>query len=98
MPVEVQLVEWSVLLLLVHIAVQGELVAPLRGAAWNAGLRDEGQPPLGKYPGRAQRALDNFKETYPAFVALAITSQDGSTGEVGARMVNAFVSPRRAEA
>lgn len=90
MPSEIQLAGWSVLLLVVHIAVQGALVAPLRGAAWNAGPRDEGQPPLGKCSGRAQRALDNFKETYPAFLALAlslaITSRDGGNGILGAWM------------
>jgi uncharacterized MAPEG superfamily protein len=86
--VELQLLGWSVVLLIVHIAAQGALVAPIRGAAYNAGPRDEGQPPLGKYPGRAQRALENFKETYPAFVALAlalaVTARTGGNGALGA--------------
>ena len=88
MIVELQLLAWSVVLLIAHIVVQGLLVAPLRGAAWNAGPRDEGQPPLGKYPGRAQRALKNFKETYPAFIALAlalvVASKTGGAGALGA--------------
>lgn len=90
MSVEMQLLAWSVVLLFVYIIVQGALVAPLRGAAWNAGPRDEGQPPLGKYPGRAQRALENFKETYPAYIALAlalaVSSRTGGTGALGAWM------------
>lgn len=90
MSMELQLLAWSVILLIVHIAVQGALVAPLRGAMWNAGPRDEGQPPLGKYPGRAQRALENFKETYPAFIALAlalaVTDKTGGNGTLGAWM------------
>jgi uncharacterized MAPEG superfamily protein len=90
MTVELQLLAWSVPLLIVHIAVQGAFVAPLRGAVWNAGPRDEGQPPLGKHPGRAQRALENFKETYPAFIALAlalsVTSRTGGNGTLGAWM------------
>ncbi len=90
MSVELQLLAWSVILLIVHIGVQGAFVAPLRGASWNAGPRDEGQPPLGKYPGRAQRALENFKETYPAFVALAlalaVTGKTGGNGTLGAWM------------
>ena len=90
MPVEISIVGWSVLLLVGHIAVQGALVTRVRGLAWNAGPRDEPQAPLGKYPGRAQRALDNFKETYPAFIglalALAITSKVGGNGEIGAEM------------
>src|ERR1700722_14954914 len=88
MTLDLQLLTWSVVLLLAHIMVQGALVAPLRGAAWNAGPRDEGQPPLGKFPGRAQRALENFKETYPAFLALAlalaVTSKTGGNGALGA--------------
>jgi uncharacterized MAPEG superfamily protein len=43
---------------------------------------------LGVYPGRAQRALDNFKETYPAFIALAlalqVTGHTGGNGALGA--------------
>jgi uncharacterized MAPEG superfamily protein len=88
MSVELKLLGWSVVLLIIHIAAQGALVAPIRGAAYNAGPRDEGQPPLGKYPGRAQRALENFKETYPAFVALAlalaVTARTGGNGALGA--------------
>jgi uncharacterized MAPEG superfamily protein len=85
MAVELQLVGWSVVLLIVHIGFQGGLAAPLRGVAWSAGPRDEGYPPLGKYPGRAQRALDNFKETYPAFIGLALAlSVAGRTGGMGA--------------
>lgn len=90
MPVttELMLLGWSVVLLLVHIAVQGGLVLPKRGLTWNAGPRDEGQLPLGRYAGRAQRALDNYKETYSAFIALVlgltITNQTGGTGELGA--------------
>lgn len=85
---EITLLGGSVVLLLVHIAFQGGLTAHQRGLAWGAGARDEGHSPLGKYAGRAQRALDNFKETYPAFIALALaltlTGRDGGTGETGA--------------
>ncbi len=88
MSVELQLLAWSVVLLIVHVAAQGALVAPIRGAAYNAGPRDDGQPALGKYPGRAQRALENFKETYPGYVALAlalaVTARTGGLGALGA--------------
>jgi uncharacterized MAPEG superfamily protein len=88
MTVEIQLLGWSVVLLFAHIVVQDGFVMPLRGPGWNFGPRDEGQPPLGKFPGRAQRALDNFKETYPAFIALAlglaVTSHTGGNGALGA--------------
>jgi uncharacterized MAPEG superfamily protein len=88
MSVELQLLAWSVVLLIAYIVAQGALVAPLKGMVWNAGPRDGGQPPLGKYPGRAQRALENFKETYPAFIALAlalaVTAKTGGNGALGA--------------
>ncbi len=90
MNIELQILAWSVVLLIVHIMVQGALVAPIKGMAWNAGPRDGGQPPLGKYPGRAQRGLDNFKETYPAFVGLAlaltVTGRIDGNGALGAEL------------
>jgi uncharacterized MAPEG superfamily protein len=88
MAVEIQLLAWSVVLLIVHIGVQSALVARLRGAAWSVGARDDSLAPLGTYPGRAHRALENFKETYPAFIALAlalaVTARTGGAGATGA--------------
>ncbi|NJC32786.1 putative MAPEG superfamily protein [Sphingomonas jejuensis] len=88
MTTEILVLGWSVVLLLLHIAVQGALTARARGARYNAGPRDEGQPPPGRYAGRAQRALANFTETYPAFVALAlalaVTGRTGGDGALGA--------------
>ena len=88
MSVELRLLAWSVILLLVYIVAQGAFVSRVRGLVWNAGPRDEGQGTLPTYAGRAQRALDNFKETWPAFIALAlalaVTSRTGGTGALGA--------------
>jgi uncharacterized MAPEG superfamily protein len=88
MPVELKLLAWSVVLLFVYIAAQAALVTQTNGMAWNAGPRDGAPTPLGKYPGRAQRALDNFKETWPAFIALAlalaVTGKTGGNGALGA--------------
>jgi uncharacterized MAPEG superfamily protein len=90
MAVELSLLGWSVVLLIVYIVAQGALVVPLKGMTWNAGPRDEGQPPLGAYPGRATRALENFKETYPAFIALALglahADKTGGAGALGAEL------------
>lgn len=88
LPVEITLLGWSVILLVIHVAWQIGFAMPRRGFKWNAGPRDEGASPLGRFPGRAQRALDNFKETYPAFVALALAlaavGRTGGLGEIGA--------------
>lgn len=54
-PIVIQLLGGSVLLLLVHIALQGGFAIPERGARWNAGPRDDWRPPRGRWAGRAQR-------------------------------------------
>lgn len=68
----VQLVAWSVVLLVVHILLQGFSATRELGTEWNAGPRDEGRKPTGAFAGRAERASLNFRETYPAFVGLAL--------------------------
>ncbi|HEY5070622.1 MAG TPA: MAPEG family protein [Caulobacteraceae bacterium] len=86
--IEIALLGWSVVLLLVHIAVQGAFAVRERGLSWNAGPRDDALPPTSAMAGRAARALANFKETYPAFIALAlalaVTGRAGGVGETGA--------------
>ncbi|MFN3501357.1 MAPEG family protein [Allorhizobium sp. NPDC080224] len=67
----VLLLAWSVVLLVAHVLLQGMLATKELGTEWNAGPRDEGKQPESKLAGRAARASSNFRETYPAFVALA---------------------------
>ncbi|MBA4784340.1 MULTISPECIES: MAPEG family protein [Pseudorhizobium] len=77
----------SVVLLLVHIGLQGMLATKELGSAWNAGPRDEGRAPKGALAGRAERASLNYRETYPAFVglllALSFTGDASGFGLVG---------------
>ncbi len=88
MPIELTLLGASVVLLVVHILIQGQTATRERGLAWNAGPRDGEQAPLGPLAGRAARASANYLETYPAFVALAlglaVTGQTGGLGAAGA--------------
>ncbi|WP_235535132.1 MAPEG family protein [Sphingomonas sp. Leaf339] len=88
LPIEIALLGWSTVLLFAHIMVQGQTVTRERGLDWNAGPRDDSAAPLGPLAGRAQRALTNFQETYPAFIglalALAVTDRTGGIGAVGA--------------
>lgn len=85
LPVELTVLAYSVVLLIVHIVVQGSSATRERGLAWNAGPRDNSSPLKGEVAGRAQRALENFKETYPAFIALALAlAVSGRTGGGGA--------------
>jgi len=62
----------SVALLVFHIGLQGMLSTRELGSQWNAGPRDDAREPKGAFAGRAARASANFRETYPAFVALAL--------------------------
>ncbi len=68
--------------------IQGQTATRDRGLDWNAGPRDGEQKPLGEMAGRAERALKNFQETYPVFVALAlglaVTDRTGGLGAIGA--------------
>ena len=78
----------SVVLLFVHISLQGMLATRERGSTWNAGPRDGEAPPLGPLAGRAERASVNYRETWPALIALAlglaVTGQTGGIGAAGA--------------
>ena len=88
LPIELTLLAWSVVLLIVQILLQGQLAARERGLAYNAGPRDGEAKPLGVRAGRAKRNLENFKETYPAFiglaVALTVAERTGGIGAIGA--------------
>lgn len=76
---------WSVVLLALLIALQSQLSTFERGLGWNAGPRDDAKEPLGPIAGRAERALKNFLETYPAFIGLALAlAVSGRTGGLGA--------------
>jgi uncharacterized MAPEG superfamily protein len=87
---ELTYLAWSVVLLIVHIALQGGLSLLEFGVPYGAGPRDEGREPRSVHAGRADRALRNFLETYPAFVglvlALALTGKSGGLASAGAAL------------
>ncbi len=58
------------MLLVVHIMLQGHLATRELGSKWNAGRATMHRSRRGAAR-RAERASANFRETYPAFVALA---------------------------
>lgn len=88
LPTELLLLGWSTVLLFAYVMIQGQTATRDRGLDWNAGPRDGEQKPLGEMAGRAERALKNFQETYPVFVALAlglaVTDRIGGIGAIGA--------------
>lgn len=85
---ELQVLAWSVVLLIVHILAQGGAATASLGLAYNAGARDGNRKPEGVMAPRLARALNNLLETYPAFVALALalalTGKSGGMGATGA--------------
>ncbi len=88
LPTELLLLGWSTVLLFAYVMIQGQTATRDRGLDWNAGPRDGDQKPLGEMAGRAERALKNFQETYPVFIALAlglaVTDRTGGIGAIGA--------------
>jgi len=84
---ELTVLGWSFVLLLAYIIVQASTALRDRGAAFNAGPRDDPNP-LGRVAARSERALENFKETYPVFIALvlglAVTGRSGGVAATGA--------------
>jgi uncharacterized MAPEG superfamily protein len=66
---------WSVVLGFVHIVAASHAVSRQRGYRWTASARDEPLQPLTGTPGRLERALRNFVETFPFFVALVFVAE-----------------------
>ena len=87
MTTEITVLGWSVVLLLVQIALQAGTSAEL-GPAYLFSPRDELREPGSLVSRRLKRALDNLLETYPAFVALAlalaVTGKAGGIAATGA--------------
>jgi len=84
---EMTLLGWSVVLFVAYMVAQATPALLEQGATFNAGPRDN-PPPLGIMAGRGKRAFENFKETYPIFIALALalalTGRGGGQGAIGA--------------
>jgi uncharacterized MAPEG superfamily protein len=84
---ELTVLAWSVVLFFAHMVIQAATAVRDTGLVYNAGPRDEHKP-VGVLAGRAHRAFDNFKETYPLFIALtmalAATDRSGGPGAIGA--------------
>ena len=66
------LVAWSVPLLVAHILLPSWFSVREHGLAWHASARDRKKRPQSRLAGRAERTSHNFRETYPAFVALGL--------------------------
>lgn len=90
MPQELGILFLSVLLGVVQILLSAGSSTMQRGFKWNVSSRDKEQPPLTGVAGRLQRALENFKETFPLFlgaiVLVFILQKNNSMTVLGAQM------------
>jgi uncharacterized MAPEG superfamily protein len=88
MPAEILVLALGCALLMLHIALQSILATIELGRKWNASPRDERVQLKGPVAGRAERALKNYLETFPALVGLALAlaalSKTGGLGTTGA--------------
>ncbi len=75
MTTELNMLAWSAVLGLVHIALAATFSLRKRGISWAVGARDEGRPPLSGIGGRLDRARANFLETFPLFAAAVLVAQ-----------------------
>ena len=62
-------VSFSILLGLVQMIASSHAASFQRGYRWTASARDAVLPPLTGLAGRLERALDNFGQTFPPFLA-----------------------------
>jgi uncharacterized MAPEG superfamily protein len=89
MTIELKILAWSVVLGLVQILLSAHASSLQVGYRYTAFAR-EARPPLTGVAGRLERALCNFLETFPLFVAaillVHVTGRRGSLSEIGAEM------------
>ena len=84
---EIQALELSVVLFIVHVLVQTMFAQVEFGVPYLMSPRDEWRRVAGKVAGRAHRALANFVENYGAFIALDLgLVVTGHTGGAGATL------------
>ncbi|WP_439153972.1 MAPEG family protein [Yoonia sp.] len=84
---ELQYLVYGVILLIVHVLVQATFSDLSKGLGWALGPQDEKRE-QNFMAGRIERALRNYLETFPAFVALAlilaVTALGNATSALGA--------------
>jgi len=72
MSVELTLLIWSTVVALVYVTTQSFLFKAQVGNYYTVTARDDEKLPVG-LAARAKRALINFAETYPIFIALVLS-------------------------
>lgn len=83
MGVEMQMLAWAIVLGLLQLFVAATLSTAQRGLAWNAGARDGVPQTLTGVAARMDRALHNFRETFPFFAAAVLAVMFLQRGNAG---------------
>ncbi len=90
MSLELQILIGSILLGLFQILLATTFVTMERGIKWNLSSRGQELPPPKGVAGRLNRAAENFKETFPFFIAAVVVVQflgkSNSITSVGAQL------------
>ena len=81
MSIDVALLFWSLPLYGLYLGAQSLIYRWRYGVMFAATARDEAPRPEGDLLGRAERALKNFLETWPAFIVLALVAQFSDPGD-----------------
>ena len=88
MTFELAMLVASCVLCLIQIVISSHATSLQRGYRWTASSRDAEVPPLTGVAGRLERALQNFLETFPVFVAAVflvhVLGREGSLSQWGA--------------
>jgi len=88
MTFELAMLVASCVLCLIQIVISSHATSLQRGYRWTASSRDAEVPPLTGVAGRLERALRNFLETFPVFVAAVflvhVLGREGSLSQWGA--------------
>ncbi len=75
MSIELMLLIAAIALGFIQITAAAAASTRQYGSRWNAGPRDEPMPPLTGMAGRLDRALQNFKETFPFFAVAVLAAE-----------------------
>ena len=81
MSIELALLLWSLPLYGLYLGAQALVYRWRYGVMFAASARDETPKPEGDVLGRAERALKNFLESWPAFIILALVAHLSDPGD-----------------
>src|SRR5262249_53964733 len=76
--IETTLLAASIFFGIVHIVIVSHLQSWRRGYRWTASSREQPGAPLTGVAGRVERALKNYAETFPFFVAAILIRATGT--------------------